>query len=418
MRYHRLAIALGLWSVLLSGGCTSLDYYRQAMQGHLDIMSRREPVAEILADPGRDAALRARLRVAQGIRAFASKELALPDNGSYRSYVDVGRDAVTWNVFATAEFSLEPRLWCFPLVGCVVYRGYFSEDQAQRFAQALREQGLDVYVGRATAYSTLGWFDDPLLSTMLQRGETALAGIVFHELAHQVLYVDDDTAFNEAFAMTVQEEGVRRWLRRRGGATELAAYEQALRRSQGFLDLVDSVRRHLAALYASGVREAAMREAKQGLIQAMRRRYVRLKADWDGHGGFDAWFDAPINNAKLVSVAVYRELVPDFNRLLQCCGGDLARFYRRVAEIGALDPDVRHPALHDARDCGPAAAARGKSQPSPLADSLLVALAQSLQSAPAIPVPQIPRCNGFQRGGAALLAVADAVLGQRAVVVQ
>jgi predicted aminopeptidase len=353
MRHRRLPGALASWLVLLLGGCTHLDYYRQAVQGHLDIMSRREPVVDILSDPGRDAELRERLRVAQAIRAFASEELALPDNASYRSYVDLGRDAVTWNVFATAEFSLEPRLWCFPLVGCVAYRGYFFKDPAQRFARSLREQGLDVYIGGATAYSTLGWFDDPLLNTMLGRGETALAGIVFHELAHQVLYVEDDTAFNEAFAVTVQEQGVRRWLRCRRGAAELAAYEQLLQRAQGFLDLVDSTRRGLAAFYASGLEEAAMREAKAGLIQAMRDRYARLKADWGGYGGYDAWFDGPINNAKLVSVAVYRDLVPDFERLLRRCGGELARFYARVAELGDLSPELRHQALRDARDCGP-----------------------------------------------------------------
>lgn len=357
MRYYRLPACLMGW--LLLGGCSALDYYRQAVKGHLDIMSRREPVAEILVDPRRDPGLRKRLRVAQDIRAFASEELALPDNESYRSYVDLGRDAVTWNVFATEEFSLEPRLWCFPLVGCVAYRGYFSGDQAQRFAQTLRDQRLDVYVGGTTAYSTLGWFDDPLLNTMVARGETALAGIVFHELAHQVLYVEDDTAFNEAFAVAVQEEGVRRWLRRRRDAAALAAYRQALRRSQGFLDLVETTRQRLAALYASDLDAAAMREAKADLIQGMREGHARLRAQWGGYGGYDAWFDGPINNAKLVSVAVYRDLVPDFERLLRHCGGDLARFYAAVAEIGDLAPERRHQALRGASGCGPGSHHRG-----------------------------------------------------------
>ncbi len=362
MRYHRLPAVLLGWLVLSLGGCASLDYYRQAVQGHLEIMSRREPVAEILVDPGRDAGLRGQLRVAQAIRDFASRELALPDNDSYRSYVDLGRAAVTWNVFATEEFSLEPRLWCFPLVGCVAYRGYFSRERAQGFAQTLRVQGLDVYVGGTTAYSTLGWFDDPLLNTMLARGETALAGIVFHELAHQQLYVEDDTAFNEAFAVTVQEAGVRRWLRARRGAQGLAAYEQALGRTRGFLELVQATRDRLAALYASELDAETMREAKAGLIRAMREGYARLKARWGGYGGYDAWFEGPINNAKLVSVAVYRDLVPDFERLLDRCGGDLERFYARVAELGELTPERRHRALRDAGDCGPGSGLAAETQ--------------------------------------------------------
>ena len=341
-------------SLLTSGlvcACGNLPYYKQAVDGHVDLMSKRKPVDEILADESSDAELTRQLEVAKQIRDFATSDLALPDNGSYRSYVDLGRDSVSWAVFATLEFSLKPKLWCFPFAGCVPYRGYFSKNDAQEFADSLSDQGYDVHVGGTTAYSTLGWFDDPLLNTMMLRGETGMAGIIFHELAHQAVYIEDDTAFNEAFAVAVQEEGVRRWLQKHRSEALLQAYERALARKQEFIALVKRTRERLQEIYASNRSEEELRTEKRETINAMRAQHQRLKDTWGGSSGYDWWFDGPINNAKLAAVSVYRDLVPDFKRLLQACGGRFTRFYLAVEQIGALDPETRLETLRSAARC-------------------------------------------------------------------
>lgn len=330
-------------------GCSTLGYYGQAIAGHLDIMARREPVAQILADPGADPGLKARLRRAQAYRDFASRVLALPENASYRSYVALDRPYVVWSVFATEEFSLTPRRWCFPVAGCVAYRGWFDEAAARADAARLAAQGLDVYVGGTTAYSTLGWFDDPLISPMFRRGDLGLAGLIFHELAHQQLYVRDDTAFNEAFASTVEEAGLRLWLQVHE-PERLAAFERRLERRDAFLDLVASTRRRLEALYAEpGLSVERRRARKAQILEDLHRRYQTLRRRWGGDFGYDAWFEQPVNNARLAAVAVYRERVPDFRRWLVACGGDFARFYAAMARLGALER-----ARREARLRGPA----------------------------------------------------------------
>ena len=239
--------------ILVSGvtGCTSVSYYAQSLEGHVEIMTARQDVEKLIDDPSTPEALRARMASASAIRQFATDELALPDNNSYRSYVDVGRDAVTWAVFAAPEFSLTPRTWCFPVFGCVPYRGYFSKESAIETALELQRQGLDVYVTGITAYSTLGWSSDPLLSTMLSQDETYLAGLVFHELAHQRVYVNDDSAFNEAFAVAVETTGVRKWLRAAGDTAGLRRYEADRKRRAEFLALVSQTRDELRHVYDS-----------------------------------------------------------------------------------------------------------------------------------------------------------------------
>jgi predicted aminopeptidase len=334
-------LCLFLFTSMLVCACGNLPYYKQAVDGHFELMSKRKPVDDILADDNGDAELIRQLEVAKGIRDFASTDLALPDNGSYRSYVDLGRDSVTWAVFATPEFSLTPQLWCFPFAGCVPYRGYFSKQEAERFADGLRDEGFDVHLGGTTAYSTLGWFDDPLLNTMMLRGETGMAGIIFHELAHQAVYVEDDTTFNEAFAVAVQEEGVRRWLQAHGSAGSLQAYEQALVRKSEFIKLVRKTREHLQEVYASDRSEDELPAAKLEAFKEMRAQYQRLKDSWEGSGGYDWWFYGSLNNAKLAAVSVYRDLVPDFNRLLDACDGEFDRFYQAVERLGTLDPKTR-----------------------------------------------------------------------------
>ncbi len=353
MRFCNFCIYICLilgWVVLLSA-CTTLSYYRQAIHGHLEIISHREPIDAIVADDNRDPELINQLVLASDIRDFASEELDLPDNGSYRSYVDVGREYVTWVVYAAPEFSLGLKHWCFPFAGCVPYRGYFSKAEAMNFAQQLRQQGLDVYIGGVTAYSTLGWFDDPMLNTMISRGEISMAGVVFHELTHQRLYIPDDTAFNEAFATAVQEEGVRRWLQKNNSKETLTAFEKSLRRKDDFYELINRTREELEGLYSSDRDMPSKRTAKQEIIDHMRQRYQILKLEWDGYSGYDQWFNDSINNAKLASVALYREQVPDFVRILAECGGDFRRFYEHVKLFAKLNQTTRHKRLRIPGDC-------------------------------------------------------------------
>ncbi len=325
--------------LLTAAGCGG--FYFQAVTGHLDLMSERRPIDEVLADPATSPELADRLRLVNEAREFAARELALPDNDSYRTYVDLDRPYVVWNVFAAPEFSVEPRRWCFPVAGCVVYRGYFDEDQGRRYADRLREEGWDVFLGGAIAYSTLGRFDDPVLSTMLRRGDVGVVATIFHELAHQQLYVKGDSAFNEAFASTVEDIGVERWLSSRGDMEALAQYRLHSSRGAAFNTLLKQTREELAAIYGRDESEETMRAGKREAFETLRQRYQALKASWDGYAGFDAWFDADLNNARLIPVSTYARLVPAFRELFRRAGGDLGVFYQECAALGALPEEDR-----------------------------------------------------------------------------
>jgi len=330
--------AICLASALLLCGCATIDYYAQAVSGQVELLQRARPVAERLDDPAVPSALKSRLARALAMRDFASRELGLPDNGSYRAYADLGRPFVVWNVFAAPEFSVKPEQSCFPIAGCVSYRGWFSQDDAERNAGALRERGLDVYVGGVPAYSTLGWFNDPLLNTFINYPETELARLLFHELAHQQFYLGGDTVFNESFAVAVEHEGVQRWLRREGTPEQLRQYELQQTRRRQFSALVLGYRKRLEALYAQPIAAEEMRRGKAAAFEAMRADYAALKAtpDWGGFAGYDRFFVQALNNAHLASVAAYAELVPGFHRLLAEQGGDLPRFYAAVRELSKL----------------------------------------------------------------------------------
>lgn len=333
-------------------GCTSVSYYAQSLEGHVNIMTARQDVAKLIDDPSTSGTLRARMVSARAIRQFAVDELALPDNNSYRSYVDVGREAVTWAVFAAPEFSLTPRTWCFPVYGCVPYRGYFSKTSAIEFAVELQRHGLDVHVTGITAYSTLGWSSDPLLSTMFTEGDVYLAGVVFHELAHQRVYIHGDSEFNEAFAVAVETAGVRKWLRAAGDTAGLRLYETDRKRRAEFVALVSRTRDELGHIYESSGTLDAKRAAKTAAIEKLRTRY-RLMRDsrWRGYRAYDAWFDAPINNAKLAAISVYSDQVTAFLRLFELCSGDYPRFYASVQQLGRLDKANRADALKAADGC-------------------------------------------------------------------
>ena len=331
--------ALGV--LLFVSGCGSLEYYAQAVGGHLEVMRLAVPIEERLREPDTPEPLRAKLAKVLAIREFASRELALPDNGSYRRYADISRPFVVWNVFAAPEFSVKPVESCFLFAGCVSYRGFHSEEAAQRHAAALGGLGYDVYVGGVAAYSTLGWFSDPVLSTFIQYPEPEVARIVFHELAHQVVYVKDDTMFNESFASAVEDEGVRRWLEREGTPAQRAAYEASVRRRAEFVALMTKSRVELAAFYDRPLEPEEKRAGKRRLFAAMEDEYRSLKASWGGVSGYDRSFARGANNALLASVASYSELVPAFRALLAQKDGDLAGFYAAVRELAKLDKAER-----------------------------------------------------------------------------
>jgi predicted aminopeptidase len=339
----RLAFVLALVSGLC--GCTNIGYYYQAAEGQMQIWNRSRPIAQVIEDTRTPPQLRERLSLVLRMRDFASVELALPDNGSYRKYADLERPFVVWNVFAAAEFSVLPKEWCFPFAGCVVYRGYFSQARAEQFGEELRRKGLDVFVIGIPAYSTLGWFDDPVLNTVMRYPDAELARLIFHELAHQVVYVPGDTVFNESFAVAVEQEGVDRWLARYGDAAKRTAFDLYEQRKGAFIDLVMKYRDSLRTLYASAASDTEKRRKKAETFAAMKAQYLTLKSSWGGYAGYDRFFAQELNNAHLVPVATYSELVAGFRRVLAENGGDFKRFYAAVREIGKLPKEQRQAKL-------------------------------------------------------------------------
>lgn len=334
--------------LLLAGllaACGNLGYYAQAIGGHFDVVRAAVPISDVIDNPASDPALRKKLADVRAIRQFASRELGLPDNNSYRSYADLGRPYVLWNVFAAPEFSMEAKPWCLLMVGCVNYRGYFDRQDAERLAAELRAEGYDTFVGGVSAYSTLGYFDDPVLNTFLRLGTAEVARTVFHELAHQLVFVPDDSPFNESFATAVENEGMRRWLAAHAGPEQRAAFEAQRARRTAFTGLLRDYRAKFKTLYADTHASARQRAAKAELLAALRRDYAELKAGWDGYARYDHFFGADLNNAKLASQSLYSELVPALEALLAAQDHDLPRFYRRVAALAALDKEARREEL-------------------------------------------------------------------------
>lgn len=346
---RRVSAAFLAAGSLLLAGCETLGYYGQAISGQLHILSSRRAISTLIAAPGTEPQLRARLQNVESMRVFARDELQLPLGRQFSGYVDLGRPYVVWNVFAAPEFSLEPLTWCFPVAGCVAYRGYFNESRARTYAEGLQAQGNDVYVGGVTAYSTLGWFADPVLNTVLQREPWQLASLIFHELAHQVVYLPGDTTFNESFATLVEQVGLARWLRatQESGQADamLEQVEQDLLRREQFVALVQRTVAELRLLYASGAEHARLRALKQHRLEQLRDEYAALKQAWGGFAGYDAWFAQPLNNAQLLTVATYNAQVPGFRRVLDSCAQDLSCFYAEARRLAALPAELRSAAL-------------------------------------------------------------------------
>ncbi len=330
-------------SLLLCGdlsGC-GIAYLSQATQGQWRLMRARRPIDRVLADPGTDAALKARLQLVQDARNFASSDLALPDNRSYRSYADLGRPYVVWNVVAAPEFSIEPLRWCFPFTGCLSYRGYFHERAARAFAAALATKGNDTLVAGVSAYSTLGHFADPVLNTMMRYGDLELVATIFHELAHQLIYIKGDSEFNESFAVSVEQEGLRRWLAARGRSLELQHFLDQSHAEQQIIRAFAAGRAQLDSLYHEPLSADRMRERKHELLAGMADNVRALEHQYQLGDGYGAWMKDGLNNAHLASIATYSDCVPGFQHLLQSNGGQLPAFYAAVRKLGR-DPAARH----------------------------------------------------------------------------
>lgn len=336
-----LALAMGLT------GCATVGYYSHIINGHHALVEAEEDIEDILADHKYDEKIRARLSRALEIRQFASARLGLPDNDSYKTFVKLDRPYPVWNVIAAKPFSVQARQWCFFIVGCISYRGYFNKQEADAKAEELKAEGADVYVAGAPAYSTLGWFDDPLLSSMLYKNEAHLAGIIFHELAHQKVYIDDDSSFNEAFATAVELEGVRRWLNEQGDKAAIQEYRRYKDQQRHFNQLLQVTREALKKLYSKSHNKPVMLKNKQIIIAGMKHKHQELKRQWGGKSRYDKWMNQDINNAHLALVATYHELVSAFETLLRQQNNDLDKFYAEVERVGGLTRGARRKLLSE-----------------------------------------------------------------------
>nr|WP_316644704.1 aminopeptidase [uncultured Roseateles sp.] len=350
MAWTGLASLMAVGAALLTSGCADVGYLAQSVSGHMRLLSAAKPVSQWLTDESQPAELRERLALTQRMRDFAIQELKLPDNRSYRAYADLQRPAAVWNVVAAPELSLSLKTWCFPVMGCVGYRGYFQREQADAFAQGLQQEpGLEVSVYGVPAYSTLGmtnWLGgDPLLNTFIRYSEGELARLIFHELTHQVVYVKDDTMFNESFATAVERLGAQRWLDTRASAAARDEFVALERRREDFRVLTMRYRERLDRLYRSDADTAAKRSAKAALMAELRADYATLKAGaWGGYAGYDGWF-ARANNASFGVLAAYNELTPQFEALFEREGRDFERFYAAVRAMASLPRDERRATL-------------------------------------------------------------------------
>jgi len=357
-RVRKCLVIAALLLVLVGlSGCKTLSFYRQAIKGQYQLFAHQEPIKKLLASPDTPARLKQQLQIVQSLRAFADSDLRLPVDNHYLKYVDVHRRYVVWNVEAAPEFSMEPKSWWYPVVGSLEYRGYFSEKGARDYGETLRKKDQDVYIGGTTAYSTLGWFKDPVLNTFVFEPEADLAETIFHELGHQRVFAHGDTDFNEAFATSVGQEGARRWLRAKGQKAAYDKYLTEIHRNTQFVQLITNARERLETLYGDEKTEAGkvkatkkkrdvapeqLREEKQRIFERLQHEYVELKKEWGGESDYDDWFAHQVNNAQLNSVAAYYDLVPGFERLLKINGDDLEKFYQAADRLAKMPRKERH----------------------------------------------------------------------------
>jgi predicted aminopeptidase len=338
------SICFAMLLISLSG-CADLGYYLHVANGQLDLISKRRPIAQVVTDEETPDHLRQQLELVLKVRRFAFDQMHLPESGSYDSYADLGRPWVVKNLFAAPEFSVDPVRWCYPVAGCTRYRGFFDEARLDDFVAGLEASGHDVYVASVAAYSTLGWFDDPVLNTFVFRLQSRLVGLIIHELAHQRLYIEDDSQFNESFASAVEQIGVERWLSAHGEPGQFARYQTRKANRHRVFELIQQARQQLADLYALGLEADVMRQGKQRVIADLKQRYQDLSAGFDVKDGFSGWFARDINNAQLLSVSTYHDWVPAFLSIYRDAREDLPRFYARVEQLSELEPKSRRRCL-------------------------------------------------------------------------
>ena len=327
--------------MLSLSACSSISYYSQAVQGHLDLTRRKQDIERLIADPATPETLRSRLMTIRSIRQFAIDQLALPDSGSYTSYADLERDVTVWLLSAAPELSLEPRRWCYLFVGCLSYRGYFQRGRAEKLAEKLQKKGYDTSISPSPAYSTLGLMKDPVLNTMLAYDDTELAGILFHEMAHELTYVKGDSLFSESFASTVERVGQERWLAAHGPTPDRDRQRLKRERAEQFNQLLLDTRNQLERLFSSDENDRQKGSGKQQIYRQLDQRYQQLKEQWQGYAGYDHWMQRDPNNADLALIATYELAVPAFLALLAQNEGNLPAFYQAVQKLSGLDPEHR-----------------------------------------------------------------------------
>ena len=336
-----IQIIFGVILAVVLIGCGSIVYYKQLISGQIAILNKKQPIHELLDNPDTPEKLKKRLRLVMDIRTFAKDELFLPVKNQYLSFVELNRPFAGWNMWATPEFSFSPKTWCYPIIGCAIYRGYFSKEDAFNYGHQLEAQGYDVYIGGVVAYSTLGWLDDPVFSTFIYRSDIRLAALIFHELSHHLLYVSDDTTFNESFAIAVEQEGLHRWLKAINNLKASEIYKLDYQRRQQFIELVMKYRKELETLYAKNLPIPEKRQAKAAVFEKFKDDYRLLKQHWNGYSGYDFWMYQKMNNAKLISVSTYNDLVPAFLELLKTCNNDLKVFYKKCQDLSKKSKEER-----------------------------------------------------------------------------
>ena len=349
LRAQKLARSLKpalLMSLLSLSSCTSLHYYAQAISGHTKLMLQREPLEKVIEKLDMNSSVRDKLALTRNIRKYAT-DAGLQTGDAYATYVSTGEPYIVWNVFAAPEFSLSMKQFCFPIVGCTSYKGYFKQEDAAVAASRLRAEGYDVYVGGVSAYSTLGWFSDPILDSFLLRTDAQLAALLFHELAHRELYVKGDSQFNESFATSIERFLVERWLQEEGRSGELDILNAAWIRQHELLDLVNRTKHDLAEVYQNNRSEERKRQAKHDLLEELRKKYLVLHSGWQGSNDYYSWMMAEMNNAKLGTLSTYNHWVDSFNVILAQENFDLVSFIARVKELAKLDQVSRDRKLRE-----------------------------------------------------------------------
>lgn len=342
MTYCRLALILLVPAALvLAVACSSLGYYGQAIGGQLKLLHQRQSIEALLLDNDTEPRLKDQLQQVQQIRSFALYDLHLPENDSYSTYAETGREAVVWNVIAAPADSLAPQTWCYPVAGCVPYRGYFKQENANKFAARLAGKGLDIAISPATAYSTLGWFDDPLLDTMLRYADYRLAGVIFHELAHQRLYLKGDATFNESFASAVERAGIEAWIEKHGDEAQKTRWLEYRNRQVDFNALLSRTRQKLQKLYQFGAGQATMAGQKAAIFAELRLEYEGLKATWNNYSGYDGWIAQELNNAHFALHATYENGTAEFECLFRQNNADFEAFYAAATEISQWEQELR-----------------------------------------------------------------------------